>query len=214
MPTISQSTLIVSASSDLRALAESDCNSALWERQVPQGSREFFLQVLNHPIACSFEVVPAQARQRLEQHLATVLPQGLREHHLYTLWLNDLVELILSFGLMHRLDRVAFQLDTERPCQRFHADSLEMRLVCTYCGPGTIWLSDDNLNRQAAESRGTTNQEIAIDLARVRQLQEWDVFVMKGKRASRNPLYHKSPDPREGDPPSLILKLDKPAHTN
>ena len=83
-----------------------------------------------------------------------------------------------------------------------------MRLICTYRGPGTLWLTEDNIDLRAAEAKGTCNEDIELRPEDVQQAGEWDVLVMKGKQANCTPVYHKSPPPRPGDPASLVLKLD------
>ncbi|HAA11800.1 MAG TPA: hypothetical protein DCE41_08930, partial [Cytophagales bacterium] len=34
-------------------------------------------------------------------------------------------------------------------CRKFHTDLNDLRLLCTYSGPGTLWLREDNVNREA-----------------------------------------------------------------
>jgi len=44
-------------------------------------------------------------------------------------------------------------------CKRFHVDYRHLRLLCTYKGPGTEWLDDDQADREAYE-KGASNEAI------------------------------------------------------
>lgn len=118
---------------------------------------------------------------------------------------RDVVALAGAFARGFGLDRVEVTLDVARPCRRYHADSVIARLLCTYVGPGTLWLPDGSFDRVAAEARGTTNEDILPDPRRARQMGLWEVGVLKGKLGSSRPIYHRSPDDAGV---SLILKVD------
>ena len=44
-------------------------------------------------------------------------------------------------------------------CQRFHVDYRHLRMICTYQGPGTEWLTEDQANRDAYADGGS-NEDI------------------------------------------------------
>ena len=44
-------------------------------------------------------------------------------------------------------------------CQRFHVDYKHLRMICTYQGPGTEWLTEDQANREAYADGGS-NEDI------------------------------------------------------
>ena len=88
-------------------------------------------------------------------------------------------------------------------CRLFHADSLHMRMLCTYAGPGTEWLDSDNARHEELGSRGRTIEEtnaaIVIDPAQIRHVAPWHVAVFTGRlRPDTPPLIHRSaPVPTE-----------------
>jgi hypothetical protein len=189
---------------DLSGFLASSQNIALWRRISYPGSAALFDSVL--PDLGDFRQVlqPDQVRHRL----ASQFPARFWRNPLALEWVDDVAGLVRAFCQELNAPHCQVQFDRQRPCVRYHADNVLMRLVCTYRGPGTLWLSEDNLNLAAAEAKGTKNEEIVLRPDDVQQTREWEVLVMKGKQANTTPLYHKSPSPRPGDPSSLVLKLD------
>lgn len=201
-------TLKVEHPNQLCCLLDSPHNAGLVCRKPPQGSDEFFAQLILHQFDFNLEVEVQAARQQMEKVLNLRVPAVLREHGLWNVWLDDMASLVESFATMHRLQTVLVQVETERLCQRFHADTVALRLACVYFGPGTLWLTEDNVRRDVAEQRGTSNDAMVIDPARIEQTGPWDVLVMKSKLGTHLPLYHRSPTIDGQSPPSLLLKLD------
>lgn len=77
-------------------------------------------------------------------------------------------------------------------CCRFHSDAVTLRLVCTYRGPGTEWLSPRVVARTPP---GTPVPESAV-----RQMPRGAIGLMRGSRdadAETPPVLHRSP-PIEG----------------
>jgi hypothetical protein len=201
-------TLKVEHPNQLCSLLDSTHNAGLVCRKPPQGSDEFFAQLILHQLDFNLEVEVQAARELMEKVLDPRVPSSLRNHGLWNVWLDDMASLAESFAKMHKLQTVLVQVETERLCQRFHADTVALRLACVYYGPGTLWLPEDNVRRDVAEQRGTSNDAMVIDPARIEQTCPWDVLVMKGKLVTNLPLYHRSPTVDGQSPPSLMLKLD------
>lgn len=93
--------------------------------------------------------------------------------------------------------RVRLERVEDDGCALFHADTLEMRLLCTYAGPGTEWLDCDNLRREQLGTQGRTleeaNDAIVIDPANIRSIEAWHVAVFSGRaRESAPALVHRS----------------------
>lgn len=63
----------------------------------------------------------------------------------------DMSRLISIFSIVSEGRELKFRLlttDTD-DCRRFHLDRLHLRLLCTYQGPGTEWLTDAQVDREA-----------------------------------------------------------------
>lgn len=86
-------------------------------------------------------------------------------------------------------------------CRRFHADHVTVRLITTYAGRGTQWLSDADA---AALRRG-------VDLAdlRIRSLAPGEVALFKGLRwAPDGAIVHRSPPIAAIGEQRLVLVID------
>ncbi|MBX3167570.1 MAG: DUF1826 domain-containing protein [Candidatus Eremiobacteraeota bacterium] len=189
---------------DLLGFRSSPQSLALWRRKPYPGSAAMLDSIL--PDLSEFRQIlsPDQVRHRL----ASAFPARFWRNPLALDWLDDVTGLVGVFCRELEVPHCQLQFDKQRPCVRYHADNVPLRLVCTYRGPGTLWLDEDNVDLRAAEAKGTCNEDIVLRPEDVRQAREWDVLVMKGKQAKATPLYHKSPPSRPGDPGSLVLKLD------
>jgi len=77
-------------------------------------------------------------------------------------------------------------------CRRFHLDSTPFRLVCTFQGPGTEWLTDAQVDR-AALAKGAADQTI-IRSGKPSRLDPFWVGILKGGSARTGQgLVHRSP---------------------
>ncbi|QHL91597.1 DUF1826 domain-containing protein [Sphingomonas changnyeongensis] len=70
-------------------------------------------------------------------------------------------------------------------CRKFHADYVPLRLITSYAGAGSQWLSNDDA---AALAAGAATGDLDI-----RQLATGDVALFKGRLLSDAPIIHRSP---------------------
>jgi hypothetical protein len=78
------------------------------------------------------------------------LPQARPQHELgRKAFINDVVALSQVFLNQSQARSIDIQLQAIRKdmCRLFHADRVRTRLLCTYLGLGTEWLSENNLIR-------------------------------------------------------------------
>lgn len=129
-------------------------------------------------------------RTHLEQHgLNTV---GFRHLHAD---LCGLAELYFSIAGGRDVQFRLFTTDRD-DCRRFHVDRCHTRLLCTYQGPGTEWLTNEQVDR-VAQSRCAPNEKI-IRFGEPCRLDSFWVAIMKGDPGnSGQGLVHRSP-PVEG----------------
>ena len=95
-------------------------------------------------------------------------------------------------------------------CRRFHVDYNNLRLLCTYSGPGTIWLPDQIIDRDALKA-GKDNNEIVIDSSKIQQAKVGDILILKGAIfpiAGTNGVVHRSPTIQEAGISRLLLRID------
>ena len=111
--------------------------------------------------------------------------------------------------------RVRLERVEDDGCAIFHADSLKIRMLCTYAGAGTEWLENSNVRRDELGSRGRsigkTNAAIVIDPAKIRHIPAWHVAVFTGRGREGTPaLIHRSAPVATSSDYRLRLCIDLP----
>ncbi|GAA5022222.1 hypothetical protein GCM10011506_01380 [Marivirga lumbricoides] len=97
---------------------------------------------------------------------------------------------------------------TDNACSKFHVDGYESRLLCTYDGAGTQWLSDDNVRRHFL---GKTNSDIVKNESKIMQMQPFEVGLLKGenfKNPSNKGIVHRSPPIESSGGKRFVIRLD------
>ena len=133
-------------------------------------------------------------------------------------WLNselkifqsDVQTLVTMFADLFDITYVGMRLElVDRTlCPLFHVDKVTARLVTTYHGAATEWLTEDNINRQALKQRH--HDHVMRDKALLQSAQTGDVLLFKGQdwpQQEVSGVVHRSaqatPDRRR-----LLLTLD------
>ncbi|MEQ9166941.1 MAG: DUF1826 domain-containing protein [Fulvivirga sp.] len=94
-------------------------------------------------------------------------------------------------------------------CKKFHIDGYRLRLFSTYIGPGTEWLPEAAVNRNAL---GTTNEQIVTDYTKIQRLGTGHVSILKGElpfeAQSVKGIVHRSPEITSLGEKRIILRVD------
>ncbi|MEM7656821.1 MAG: DUF1826 domain-containing protein [Bacteroidota bacterium] len=89
-------------------------------------------------------------------------------------------------------------------CRKFHTDVNDVRLLCTYVGPGTLWIPDEALDQRAA-----ARDEPQIDPALIQQAGTGEAVLLKGALyPGGQPILHRSPTIEEQGEQRLLLRID------
>lgn len=120
-------------------------------------------------------------------------------------WLvEDIGFLMRLFAEITGAVSLALRLEAVRgdACCRFHADNVVFRLVTTYRGPGTEWVSP-------RDARLVSDGHL-LEPAALRRLEPGWVAIMRGRKAGGNtpPLLHRSPPLGKNQPARLFLAID------
>ena len=118
-------------------------------------------------------------------------------------WVTELAALVDLFATLTDARTVGLRvIATDRAtCPRFHSDQVGLRLLCSWLGAGTEWLTEDDVIREPAvhEDRST---RFAAGPVRpggvVRQMRPFAVGVFKGDVWPKNQgrgAVHRSPQP-------------------
>ena len=95
-------------------------------------------------------------------------------------------------------------------CRRFHTDGNDVRMLCTYSGPGTLWLTEDNINQHALNSSGGNNS-IVLEESKIQQAATGSIIILKGAmypKEGTQAVVHRSPTIEESGEKRLLLRID------
>lgn len=118
--------------------------------------------------------------------------------------LADVADLARRYGRISGRTQVWLRLEAIRDdaCRRFHADQVELRLLCTYRGPATEWLAARDV-RRAADGFVADPEPSAI-----RRLERFEVGLFAGALAAQ-PSIHRSPPLSGTGRDRLLLVIDE-----
>jgi hypothetical protein len=129
------------------------------------------------------------------------------------LFIEDLISNSNYFFNLTSSKQVRIQLHSveNTRCPLFHVDNIKQRLLCTYKGLGTEFLSDDQVMREGLCSGD--NEKVVKDFSKILKAQEFDLLILKGLKHHEGSLgaVHRSPeiDSRDSGQRRLILKIDE-----
>ncbi|MBL8678170.1 MAG: DUF1826 domain-containing protein [Myxococcales bacterium] len=100
-------------------------------------------------------------------------------------------------------------------CRKFHADFVALRMLCTYVGDGTDYVSDEHVDREIdadPEDIEACNRELVRDPGAVHRCATGDILVLKGETFAGNRGYgaiHRSPPIEHKRARRLVLTIDE-----
>lgn len=115
----------------------------------------------------------------------------------YQKFINDIKNLTLEFSKISGSNKVdfLFSIMDKTKCPLFHIDKNYLRLLCTYYGESTLWVSNDNVNY---DKLGCGDNSLIIkNLDEIKKTNINDVIILKGSKYPNNmgnAIVHKSPD--------------------
>lgn len=178
-------------------LARDEINLVSWHRELPAGLDAQLVEWAKRFPAQFDEIVC------MPNYDLSAATRGLEEPA--RAWLTMDVAVLIA-RLAHLADarrlRVSFGAVRTDQCRKFHIDYVRYRLVTTYVGPGTEWVPDDALRREALDHPPDcpcdANKEIVRDASAIRHAVPGEVIVMKGAlHPNHRGAVHRSP-PIEG----------------
>ncbi len=190
-------------------ILQRDVNLFCWSRSVNEEVRQF----LNHLLEIDFDPVACPVSQQgLKEQLALVqdswIDFGIENSDAFFQDLSEIVFAFLNFS-QDRSGTMYLRKIDHNACSKFHTDGYYLRLFCTYSGPGTEWLTEDNVDREAL---GTSNDKIVRDQNKVRQMRAGDVGILKGDlfkyTGAANGIVHRSPEIADTGEQRIILRVD------
>lgn len=148
-----------------------------------------------------------EARAAITAYLTKALPHGSEGR---TLFIHDVCALVGIFQQITRSWRMLIRLEavTTDSCRKFHADSVGVRLLSTYRGPGTQWLT---VSPQTPFNPGRClDSDVPWETRDIRQLPRFAVGMFKGLAdpVGGPPAIHRSPPIAGTGTTRLLLAVD------
>jgi hypothetical protein len=200
---------------DARAIHGAQVTLWVW-RRAPEPTLAAYVECVRHrrPLRVD-ETLHAGSAWRAYLHGA-LCAQGLPPGAGRDAWAEDLARLAALYAALTAEAAVRLRLESVAETRErvFHYDSTALRLLCTYAGPGTQWLSDGDVDRTQLRLQGrsvaASNRAIARNPGRIRSLRSWWVAVLKGEGYPGNTgkgLVHR-PQPARADGARVRLRID------
>lgn len=179
-----------------------EVNIAIYNRNIHHLNFEIY-QLLKREISLKVNGTTENILNEIAQTISTA-----NYNSLYT----DIKNLLITFSNITGCTNFKLLLATVNTnmCKRFHMDFNSLRLLCTYSGPGTLWLTEDNVNREALNSN-RDNKSIVLNSNNIRQANAGDVIILKGAKYGISEslgVVHRSPTIEETKFQRLILRID------
>lgn len=177
-------------------------NIAIYRRDI-ESLKKDLIQVANHALECRASGTATEILSILKGFFNKDFPEckALSE---------DISEVLRLFVRTTQAKSFRLLLTTvsTNMCSRFHTDINDLRLLCTYIGPGTLWLPDEAIDHEASHVRGK-KQELVIDEQQIQQASTGDIVILKGALfPEANPILHQSPTIEKTGGKRLLLRID------
>ncbi len=196
---------------EMSAIREANCNLVHWPRPADPAILRF-LETLTLR-APSFEplqesMLATKVAERLSDHLT---PYCRGHEDGFDRLCTDVGEMATSFAELASSPRlrVTFALVQHDMCRLFHTDAIELRLLCTYLGPGTLWVPDHFVNWDRMHEK--SNEARVLDISQVQQCAPFEIAILKGAMYEPNDgqaVLHRSPTITEAGNNRILLRID------
>lgn len=186
----------------LKEIKSKEINIVLYEREIPELSLEIN-RLLKTDVNLNFSGEIHSISEKIQEELPL---------NQFKLINQDIQKLLLNFNEITGSTnfKLLFKTITTNMCRKFHTDINDLRMLCTYSGPGTLWLTNDNINQKALKTN--PNQEyIVLNNHQIKQAKTGAVVLLKGAlfpQKNNKAILHRSPPIENRKEKRLLLRID------
>lgn len=147
---------------------------AIWQRELNDELEQDIETILQKQKTFSFRIIlrPDEVSEWLKVKWPSMYISAFQA---------DVQKLVTMFADLFDQTHVGMRLELvdKTLCPLFHVDKVMARMVTTYHGPATEWLTEDNINRQALKLRD--HEHVMRDQNKLRAANAGEVLVFKGQ---------------------------------
>ncbi|MDG1433583.1 MAG: DUF1826 domain-containing protein [Saprospiraceae bacterium] len=177
-------------------------NIAIYHRQI-----QSLKTALDRVTEQSIEFRASGKKEEIIAALDIYFTKNFPEHRVL---LDDTLNLLSLFKKVSNSSSFRFLLATinTNMCRKFHTDINNLRMLCTYAGPGTLWLPEEAVNNKAYRTGGD-DKDVVLDQNLIQQVDTGDVVILKGALYPESKaIIHRSPTIEETGKKRLLLRID------
>lgn len=138
----------------LQSIRRTNVDLAIWRRELPSALTSW----LDASSICDWpglrqNLTPADVARMLRQHFNEA---GVKDCDGRALLIDDVKQLVTLYADALRVGHVYLRLEPVRDdaCTKFHRDCVTARLITTYRGPGTEWVTAENAAKALSMQHG------------------------------------------------------------
>lgn len=179
------------SSRELAAIKSPEVDLCIWRRGVTEGLAGWLSSIAARFPLSFDEIVPTQSPVLPWLHPLPACPE--RES-----FADEVAGLMRLFGGLMRAEQLRVQLGTvkTRSCPKFHVDHVGVRMICTFSGSGTEWISEADVLRRRVALSSPRLAPMRVG-AKTQHLERFDVALLKGSAFAGNERFgvvHRSPE--------------------
>lgn len=199
----------VSEIKELDTILNDNVNITIHQRDLDSLTIEYLKNLLDSGFSSFNKTLKVDDfRKAFDKHFKKHEKFNLESHNLLR---EDIFNLISNFSkiVSSKSLTVFFSIVSTNMCSRFHTDMYDFRLISSYSGQGTCWLTNDNINFNAFRDL-KSNDDIVLRKEDIQQLESNDIAIMRGELSYSNigGVVHKSPQIENLNQKRIILRVD------
>jgi hypothetical protein len=198
--------LITPSSNDLTNFDAQAASAVIWSRKSISALQNEVEELINGSTFSAFN----------KSGKASEIISEIKSHEILIKFpelIADVENLIKIFSAASGTQDIRFELSAvvDDRCRKFHTDITDYRMLCTYAGPGTLYV----LPKDSATV--CKCNECDIDPLLIHQTEVFDSMIFRGALSSSeniSALLHKSPPVEKSGEKRLLLRIDTNGFAN